>query len=298
MGTMRASFARTWQRHKEAYLLLALPMLFIVFFRVLTTIEAVRISFLRYGPDASPFVGLSNYRAVVKDKVFWRAMLNTVYYTLGVVPVGIAISLGLSQFIFALGRRAQTAYKATFYLPSVVSGVVLSLVWLWIFDPVYGLLNWLFTELGLPPLLWLRGTDTAMPSLILMALLTGQGPSVVLLTAAMGAVPETLYESARVEGANTWQQFRYITVPLLRPTILYLLIMGTIGAFQVFRAVYVMTGGGPYHATETMVRLLYEHAYVRVDFGRASSIGVILSLILAAVSAAQYLGLSQDFPEY
>lgn len=298
MTIMRASLVRTWRRHKEAYLLLALPMLFIVVFRVVTTLMAFWMSVVQYGPVSSPFVGLANYRALIKDDIFWHSMLNTVYYTLGVVPSGIVISLVLSQLIFKLGRKAQGLYKAAFYLPGVMSGVVLSLVWLWMFDPVYGLLNWVVAQLGLPPLLWLRGPDTAMPSLILMALVTGQGASVVLLTAAMGAIPETLYESARVEGANGWQQFRRITIPLLRPTILYLLIMGTIRSFQVFNPVYVMTGGGPYHATETAVYLLYHHAYRMLNFSRASAIGVVLAVVLAAVSALQYRTISRDDIEY
>jgi ABC-type sugar transport system permease subunit len=114
----------------------------------------------------------------------------------------------------------------------------------------------------------------------------------------MGSIPETLYESARVDGATGWHQFWHITVPLLRPTVLYLLIMGTISSFQVFHPVYVMTSGGPYHATETAVFQLYTYAYHLVDFGRASAIGVILALILAAVSAVQYLSISRDEVEY
>jgi len=295
---MKASAARIWRRHKEAYLLLALPLAIILFFRVFTILGAVWISTVRYGPVSAPFVGAANYLSVFKDKLFWRSMLNTLYYAMGVVPTGIVISLVLAQLVFALGRKAQVFYKAAFYLPSVVSGVVLSLVWLWLFDPVYGLLNWLFAQMGLPPLLWLRSPRTAMPSLIFMAVMTGQGASVVLLTAAMGSIPETLYESARVDGATGWHQFWHITVPLLRPTVLYLLIMGTISSFQVFHPVYVMTSGGPYHATETAVFQLYTYAYHLVDFGRASAIGVILALILAAVSAVQYLSISRDEVEY
>ena len=298
MAIMRASLKQTWRRHKEAYLLLALPMFFIVFFRVVTTLVAFWMSIVQYGPVSSPFVGLANYRALIKDDIFWHSMLNTLYYTLGVVPSGVAISLVLAQLVFGLGRRAQALCKAAFYLPSVMSGVVLSLVWLWMFDPVYGLLNWLIVKLGLPGLLWLRSPDTAMPSLIAMALATGQGASVVLLTAAMGAIPETLYESARVEGASGWQQFRHITIPLLRPTILYLFIMGTIRSFQVFNPVYVMTGGGPYHSTETAVYLLYHHAYQMLNFSRASTVGVVLAVVLAAVSAVQYRTISRDSVEY
>jgi len=137
-----------------------------------------------------------------------------------------------------------------------------------------------------------------MPSLILMAIATGQGASVVLLTAAMGGIPETLYESAKVDGASSRRQFWHITIPLLRPTILYLMIMGTISSFQVFHPIYVMTSGGPYHATETAVFQLYTYAYHLVDFGRASAIGVILALILALVSAVQYLVVSRDETEY
>ncbi|MGQ9555945.1 MAG: carbohydrate ABC transporter permease [Anaerolineae bacterium] len=169
---------------------------------------------------------------------------------------------------------------------------------MWLFDPVYGLLNWVFRQLGFQPLLWLRAPDTAMPSLILMAVATGQGASVVLLTAAMGAIPQPLYESARVDGSTRWHEFRHITIPLLRPTILYLLIMGTIGSFQVFNSIYVMTAGGPYHATETVVYLLYRSGFQLLNFGGASAIGVVLAVILAGVSALQYVFVSGDVVEY
>lgn len=295
---MGSSVRDVWRRHKEAYLLLALPLAIIVIFRVLTVGGAFWISLVRYGPRGAPFIGLANYAATLQDDLFWRSMFNTLYYSLGVVPLGIAVSLGLSQLIFNLGRRTQMFYKAAFYLPMVVSGVVMSLVWLWMFDPVYGLLNWLFQQAGLEPLLWLRSPKTAMPSLILMAVATGQGASIVLLTASMGSIPEPLYESARVDGANAWHEFRYITVPLLRPTILYLLIMGTIGSFQVFNSIYVMTSGGPYHATETAVYLLYMYAFQMLNFSRASAIGVILAIVLALVSALQYRFVAQGSVEY
>lgn len=295
---MEISAGRIWHRHREAYILLALPLAIILLFRVFTIFLAVRISFLRYGPNSSQFVGLANYVRVVGDKLFWRAMGNTLYYTIGVVPLGIVVSLVLAQLVFALGRRMQVVYKAAFYLPSVVSGVVLSMVWLWLFDPTYGLLNWLLVQLGLEPLLWLRSPRTAMPSLIVMELVTGQGARVILLTAAMGSIPETLYESARVDGATGWHLFWYITIPLLRPTLLYLLIIGTISSFQVFHPIFVMTSGGPYHATETAVYQLYSYAYQLLDFGRASAIGVILALILLGVSAVQYLAISGHEVEY
>ena len=295
---MKPSLRRTWRQHREAYLLLALPLFIIIFFRILTVLGAIWISLVRYGPRSTPFVGAENYLATLKDDTFWHSMVNTIYYTVGVVPLGLLISLVLAQLVFDLGRKLQMLYKGAFYLPAVVSGTVMSLVWLWLFDPTYGLLNWVFGRLGIPPLLWLRGPGTAMPSLILMAVATGQGAAVVLLTAAMGGIPEPLYESARVDGATKLDEFRHVTLPLLRPTILYLLIMGTIGSFQVFSSVYVMTSGGPYHATETVVYLLYRYGFSLLDFSRASAIGVILAIILAGVSALQYVFVSGDSVEY
>ncbi|MHB0877710.1 MAG: carbohydrate ABC transporter permease, partial [Anaerolineae bacterium] len=275
-----------------------LPLAIIVFFRIFTVFGAVWISVVQYGPKSAPFVGAANYVATVKDDTFWHSMLVTLQYTLGVVPVGLVIALALSQAVFSLGHKSQVLYKAAYYLPAVVSGTVMSLVWLWLFDPVYGLLNYLFKLVGVAPLLWLRSPDTALPSLILMAVATGQGAAIVLLTAAMGGIPEPLYESARVDGATKWVEFRHITLPLLRPTILYLLIMGTIASFQVFPSIYVMTSGGPYHATETVVFLLYRYAFQLLDFSRASAIGVILAIILAGVSALQYVFVAGDSVEY
>ncbi len=223
-------------------------------------------------------------------------MFNTLYYSVGVVPLGIAVSLGLSQLIFNLGRRTQMFYKGAFYLPMVVSGVVMSLVWLWMFDPVYGLLNWLFQQAGLEPLLWLRSPKTAMPSLILMAVATGQGASIVLLTASMGSIGPAI----RVSTGGRKRMARVSVYNGSATTAHHSLFTHHGGhRFVPGLQLYLRHDiGCPYHATETAVYLLYTYAFQMLNFSRASAIGVILALILALVSALQYRFVARGNVEY
>src|SRR5262249_40356129 len=154
--------------------------------------------------------------------------------------------------------RAQLFFKSAYYLPGVTSAVVLALVWQYMFDPAYGLLNYLLSLAGRPGLQWLADYRTAPPSLIPIALVRGPGAAIIFTTAAMGSIPREAYEAARIDGAGWLTEFRSITLPLLRPTLLYLLVIATIGSFQVFTPVYVMTKGGPSYATNTLVYQIYD----------------------------------------
>jgi multiple sugar transport system permease protein len=241
------------------------------------------------------WVGEENYRYALRDDLFWKALRNTLLYTLAVVPVGLAISLLLSWLIFHLKSGAwQALFKSAFYLPGVASGAILALVWLWLFNPAYGLLNWFCSLVGLGPFRWTGDAQSALPSLVLMALAGGHGAAVVLITAAMGSIPETYYEAARLDGARAWAQFQAITLPLLRPTLLYLVVTGTIASFQVFTQVLLMTGGGPYYATTTWVHLIYTDAFEYFDFGKAAAEATLLFIGLAVIAVVQYRFLSSD----
>ena len=276
------------------YAFLAVPLGIIGVFILLPVVWALYLSLVQYFPGAYIWVGLGNYRNMINNEVFWKALVNTFYYTLFNVPFSLAISMLLSVLVFRFGRRTQVFFKSALYLPSVASAVVLSLVWMWIYHPTYGLLNYVLSLFGIGPYYWLADPHLAMPSLIFMSLASGFGGGIILLTASMGSIPKDLYESAKLDGASAWREFWHITLPLLKPTILYLLIMGTIGSFQVFAQIYLMTEGGPAYATETMVHLIFRTAFDLFDFGQASAMATVLFVIIVIVSVLQYKYLSTD----
>lgn len=286
-----------WKQMKKerwSYLFVAPPLIILTVFVFIPIIMTLLMSFQNYLPGQFNWVGLNNYRNVFRDPVFVKAMRNTVVYTICTVPLGLAIALLISALVYSCSTKVQTFFKSAFYLPGVVSGAAMALVWLWIFNPLYGLLNYLRSLVGLEPSMWIAGSSTALFSLIFMSLLGGGGSSIVLLTAAMGNIPGSLYEVSKIEGGTKFQEFIYITLPLLRPTILYLLIMGTIGSLQIFTPVYMMTQGGPNYATTTVVYMIFQSAFQNFDFGRAAALSLILFAIVATISVIQYRYLSDE----
>lgn len=295
---MSVKFSGIWKaakKEKWAYIFLALPFGLIVIFRVIPMIWTVGLSFQSFHPFGSTWIGLENFKSIFSDNVFWKSVLNTFCYTVGVVPFGLCIALLLSTLIFSLkSKSVRTLFKAAFYLPAVTSGAILAMIWIWLFNPSFGSLNYLLSLIKLGPILWLSDYRIALLSLIFMALAIGQGASIILLTAAMGNIPQSLYEAARIDGSNRWQEFFWITLPLLKPTILYLMIIGTIGSFQVFIQIYMMTQGGPFFATTTIAYLVYTTAFDLLDFGKASSIAMVLFVIVATIAFFQYKFLSSE----
>ena len=276
------------------YFFLAPEIIIFSIFLIYPILRGLLLSFMEFKVGGSKWIGLQNFVSVIKDDLVLTSFLNTTIYTIGIVPGGIIIALILSALIFPLSARAQTFFKAAYYLPGVVSGVVVALTWSWIFDPESGLLNYLLSFIGLGPYLWLSHPDTAMLSLILMALLGGQGGSIVIILANMSTIPISLYESAKMDGGNEWHLFRHITIPLLKPTILYLLVMGIIGSYQVFESIYVLTKGGPMNSTTTIAYLIYSEGLGSFEFGRASAIATMLFVVILALSLIQFRAFRED----
>ncbi|MHB0874706.1 MAG: carbohydrate ABC transporter permease [Anaerolineae bacterium] len=286
-----------WRRsNKWAYLFIAAPMTEFLIFSVYMIFSTLRMSVVRTaysGPE--PFVGLANYQSVLTDSGFWHSLQITLTYTVVTVLGGIFIALTVSELIMRFGTRTQTFFKASYYLPAVVSAVVVSMVWIWLFQQWYGLLNYLLGLVSLGPVPWLSHPDSALRSLMLMSLAGGHGGSIVFITAAMGGVPTTLYDAAKVDGAGEWTRFWRVTLPLLRPTLVYLFIMGVIGSFQVFTTIYLMTpGGGPLQSTQTIGYLIYTTAFVRTNFDLAATQSILLAVVILTFSVIQYRVLSVD----
>jgi multiple sugar transport system permease protein len=236
------------------------------------------------------WVGFQHFQEVLKAPQFWNAMKNTTVYTVAVVPGEIFVALVLAEFIFRRSKPVQILYKSAYYIPAVVSTVVLSIVWTWIYQPFSGILNYFVGFAGVSPQNWLGNPNTAMAAVIIMTIVSGIGVPVVFITAAMGSIPTELYDAASIDGASDWVRFWRITVPLLRPTLLYLSVVGFIGTFQVFEQIYIMTQGGPGFpaATETVGYLIYTSAFTSLNFGKAAAQSIILFFAILIFSIAQF----------
>jgi multiple sugar transport system permease protein len=289
-----ARLTRFWHRHKWSYFFIAPSMLLFFLFIGYPVLRAVVLAFQRVTLRSSEWVGLKNFVDVFSSQLFRDAMLHTFIYAFFVVAAWILSSLAIAALLQPFNNKVQSLFRGAFYLPYVTSIIVISLVWIYIFQPDYGFLNWLLGIFGIPRVLWLQDPDLALWSLILSTVLIVPGTGVVLYSASIGSIPRELYEAAEVEGANAVQKWWRITVPLLKPTTLYLLVIYTIAGFQVFERVYIMTGGGPINRTTTIVQLIYMTAFSDFNFGRASAQALVLFAIIAAFSFIQFRFLSTD----
>jgi len=246
------------------------------------------------------WVGFDNYAYTFADRVWRRALFNTAVFSVVTVITGVIISLGLAWLIFPLHTSAQNFFKAAYYLPAQIGGIMVALVWYWMFEPMSGLMNYLVGLVGIPQQFWLNdarttlGVSHALLSMMLIPILGGHGGGVILYLAAMGGIPKTLYEAADIDAASAWRKLYRITWPLLRPTTLYVIVTGTISSFQVFGLVYVLTRGGPVLGTVTLVYQVYVEAFNRHWFGIASAEAFVLGLIIVTFSLIQFRFMSSE----
>jgi multiple sugar transport system permease protein len=266
-----------------------------VLFLLLPVVEVVRLSFHQWDWHEWIPVGLAQYRRLLRDPEFFRAVAHTFTFALVVVPTWVVLTLTIASLIAPLHARARARWTTAFYLTYLVSPVVLAMVWTWMLAPdAGGLINRGLGFLGFEPLPWLVSPRLALSGVILSTALTIPGSGVLLYGAAISALPRELYEAAQLEGATRFSQWRRITVPLLRPTTLYLSVIYTIASFQVFERVYIMTGGGPAGATTVLVERIYTDAFLGFDFGAASAQAVVLLVLIAAVSSIQFRALAGE----
>jgi multiple sugar transport system permease protein len=236
-------------------------------------------------PD-TPFVGLANFKEMFSDPTFWNALKNTVVYTLN-VPLGMILALAVALMLNR-NLRGLGFLRTLYFLPSVTSFVAIALVWMWIYHPTFGAANFLLNLLGLPPLQWLNSTQTAMLSVIIFSVWLGLGYQMVIFLAGLQGIPEDLYDAARIDGTNNWNQFWRITLPLLKPTTFFILVTSLIGSFQVFTSIYVMTAGGPVGSTDVIVYHIYQAAWEQLRMGYASAMSWVLFVIIMVVTWLQF----------
>jgi len=233
------------------------------------------------------FVGLDNYQELFQEELFWQSLKVTFIYAFAAVPLGTALALSiatlLNQKIAGLG-----VWRTIYYLPTVISGVAVSLLWLQIFNPRAGLINNFLSLFGIQGPAWLYDSTWALPSLIIMSV-WGVGANILLYLAGLQSIPTPLYEAATIDGANAWHRFRHVTIPMLSPTIFFNVTISLIGAFQFFTQPLLMTKGGPNNATLSMVLFLYNKAFKQIRFGYASALAwVLFAIIISFTLLFQY----------
>jgi multiple sugar transport system permease protein len=226
--------------------------------------------------------------SLAKDEVFIKSIVNTFLFVLYIVPATVVFSLLFAVLIIEKSPKVQTFFRAAFYLPVVISIVSVSLVWNNLYNPAYGVLNYLISLFGVQPISWLGDKNLVIPALSLVVLTYTMGQPIILNLAALGGIPITYYEASDIDGANSWSKFWHITLPLLKPTTLYIFVTTTISAFQVFAIINLMTSGGPNYASSTVLYLIYRMAFYYNDLGVASTMGVILFVFVALFSIVQF----------
>ncbi|GAB2930783.1 carbohydrate ABC transporter permease [Nonomuraea fastidiosa] len=268
-------------------LLFVLPVLVLfLIFRIFPSLGAAGMSLTNWNIGGEwDFIGAGNYARLLDDVNFWLSLRVTLVYVAIYVPLTLLVSLGtallLNQVVFMRGF-----FRGMLFLPYVTSFVLAGIIWRWIYE-FDGLINGLLAKLDLGPVAFLEQTALVLPALAVVSVWKGFGYSMLILLAGLKSIPSSYLEAATVDGASPWQRFRSITLPLLKPTIFFVVVIETISAFQTFDTVYVMTGGGPVRATYTLIYGIYDHGFRSFDFGYAATWGMVLFAIVLVVSLIQ-----------
>jgi multiple sugar transport system permease protein len=246
------------------------------------------LSFTQYDLLSAPrFVGLGNYATLLfHDPLIWQSLGATLYYAVLTVPGNILLALGIALALNQ-GLRGTVAYRALYFLPVVTSTIAAALTFKWLCDPDEGLLNWLLSLIGLTGPNWLADPRWAMPSVAMIGIWKGLGYTMVILLAGLQGVPHHLYEAAMIDGASAWKRFVHITLPLLSPSLFFVLVINVIGCFQVFDQVFVLTQGGPDNSTLVFNYYLYENAFQFFKMGYASAMAYFLFLLIFVITLIQ-----------
>lgn len=272
-------------------LLFILPCLLgLLVFTYLPIFSSLGLSFTYWNLLGTPqWVGLENYRQVLADPLFWKAFTNTWLFVGVSAVLEVVLGLGLAVMLNGL-VRGQAFFRTTYFLPFITPVVSIALVWGWIYDPQFGVLNWMLKGLGLlgEPIAWLYDTKTALLAVILLKVWKSVGYNMVIFMAGLQGIPQELYESASLDGASPSRTFWRITLPMITPTLFFVLIITLIGAFQVFDPIYLLTQGGPEHSTDVLVYWMFKNAFEFYKVGPASAIAYILFLIILVLTVVQW----------
>ncbi|MGC4153009.1 MAG: sugar ABC transporter permease [Propionicimonas sp.] len=256
-------------------------------FTIIPISVAIYLSFTRWSGTGAPrWVGLENYARMVSDDLFWQGLKVTFSYALIFIPLNLVVGF-CTALLMNQKLRGVNLFRAIYFLPSVLAGVAVAVLWQFVFSTDFGMLNAFLSAIGLPKVPWLTDPSWVLPAIVLMQL-WGVGSTMIIYLGGLQAVPTELYEQARVDGAGAWSSMRHITIPMLTPVIFFQLIMGVIASFQIFTQPYIMTQGGPTFASYFYSIHIYVTAFQRLDFGYASALSVFLFLVVMVITLALF----------
>jgi multiple sugar transport system permease protein len=288
---------REMRKQWSAYLFLSPVLLLFSVFTVFSVGYAFYLSFHEWNilEPAKPFVGLDNYARLLDDSRFHEAIVNTAYYTAASVPLTMGIGLFIALLLNA-EIRARGFFRAMFYLPVLTPLVIASIIWKWVYNGDYGLLNYYLLKFNLinEPLLWLSDKNLAMPAVIITSVWKSVGFTMVVYLAGLQSIPEDYYDAAKIDGASGWRRLRDITIPLLSPTTLFLFVISVLGSFQVFTQIFVMTNGGPLGRTRTLVWYIYTTAFKDFNMGYAAAMAFAMVAMMLGFTLLQLRFMRRD----
>lgn len=269
---------------KWAAILLAPNIIGFLMFMLIPVIMTFVLSFTRYDIINKPeFIGLENYIEMIKDPIIHQVTKNTILYSLMVVPIGMCVSL-LLAVLLDQNIKLKRFFRAAYFIPTITSMVVVAIVWQWIYNPEFGILNWFLSIFGIEGKQWLLDSKTALPALALVGIWKNAGYNMIIFLSGLQGIPYSYYEAAMLDGATKWQQFKSITLPLLMPTTFFVFVTSVISSFQVFDQVMLMTNGGPGRSTSVLAHYLYQNAFKYFKMGYACTIAVLLFAIIMVLT--------------
>ncbi|KOP77511.1 ABC transporter permease [Bacillus sp. Leaf75] len=278
-----------WKENIVAYTFLGPALLLLLLFLIIPAIMSVYYAFTDYyllTPDMRKFVGLDNFINLFKDPIFLKSLVNTLKFVVWVIPLQIGAALGLA-LLLNKQRKANTFFKVAYFSPVVMSLVVISVLWLYLLNPNEGIINNVLTYFGISAQPFLTSPKQAMFTIVFVSAWQGAGFQMLIFLAGLQNIPGDVYEAAQLDGMNKWQRFIYITLPLLKPTSIFIFITTLIGAFKLLVQPMVMTQGGPVNSTMTVVYYIYQTGFTDRMVGYASSIALLFGTIIGLVTLAQ-----------
>ena len=270
------------------YLFILPQLLLFIVFILYPIFEGFKMSLFRSTYAEEIFVGLDNYKELFQDPVFMKSMLNTILFVIGIVFLTIVFGLFVATTVYDKNPRYISFIRGSYYLPVMVSMVVMSMVWNFLLNPANGLITYLFNEIGIKNVSLLGNAKIVMYTIIFVTFVGNVGQSIILYIAAMIGIPSDYFEAAEIDGASRWQRITKILIPLVKPTTLYLTVINIIAVLKIFVVIQLLTGGGPNNASVTMMYYLYQNAFVYNNRGVAAAVGVLMFIFAVLLSIPQF----------
>lgn len=270
------------------YLFIMPQLILFIIFILYPILEGFKMSFFRATYAEDIFVGFENYKILFEDPIFIKSMINTIIFVIGIVFLTIIFGLFVATAVYDKNTRYISFIRGTYYLPVMVSMVVMSMVWNFLLNPANGLITYLFDSIGLKNVNLLGNVNTVMYTIIFVTFVGNVGQSIILYIAAMIGIPADYFEAAEIDGASRWQRITKILIPLVKPTTLYLTVINIIAVLKIFVVIQLLTGGGPNNASVTMMYYLYQNAFVYNNTGVAAAVGVLMFIFAVLLSIPQF----------